>query len=569
MYSATRNGASSRRALSSLLAFAAIATAVSMLAITPYRFGVADHALTIPFLKQWIDPTLFASDYVVNEKGHLYTALWPVLAYFIRMTGLSIETVFLAGYIIALYATFVAIGVFAREMAASTSAGLLAMFIAVFTKYELAGAATIDDVFLTRVLAVPLTLFAFTEVARRCYVGAGVLLGIAFVIHPLTAIYAGGMVGLLALFAAISGREREIVPGIGAFLAIASPILLWKALDPVALPVIADPEWLAVLKLRSPHHVAALEWSPILYVATAALVAVVVACAPSIEERHGRLLKWLSFAGLAVCAFDIPFAELLPISAIVQLQLFRASAFLAYLAIVAYAGALLGAAKLALPVSGLATLWLAGFAVLYGAEGWPFALVALMVLIAAMATYRRMFDRAPAPELLALVLIGLLGGLAFGAARNRPPIRFSNLQPAAWLEVQRWARMATPKDAVFIVPPGHDGFRVESERTIYGDWKDGTQAFFNAEVGREWLKRMKRLGYRPEMPVRGLSGLDFLDDAYRRLDRDELVAIAGDVGSSKVYVVDFADSTRWTEDAAYRNEKYAVYGFAVSGPGTD
>jgi hypothetical protein len=78
------------------------------------------------------------------------------------------------------------------------------------------------------------------------------------------------------------------------------------------------------------------------------------------------------------------------------------------------------------------------------------------------------------------------------------------------------------------------------------------------------MARMRRLGYRPEMPVRGLTGMEALDEAYRNLSRDELVAIADEIGSSKVYVVDFAGSTRWTEDAAYRNEKFAVYGLSTS-----
>ena len=113
------------------------------------------------------------------------------------------------------------------------------------------------------------------------------------------------------------------------------------------------------------------------------------------------------------------------------------------------------------------------------------------------------------------------------------------------------------------MPPGHDGFRVESERAIYGDWKDGTQAFFNVEVGREWMIRMQRLGYRSDMPVRGLTGMEVLDEAYRKLGHDELIDIADEIGSSKVYVVDFAGATRWTEDPAYRNEEYAVYGLST------
>jgi hypothetical protein len=70
-----------------------------------------------------------------------------------------------------------------------------------------------------------------------------------------------------------------------------------------------------------------------------------------------------------------------------------------------------------------------------------------------------------------------------------------NKNDGNWLAVQQWARENTPKDAVFIVPPKEVGFRVDGERTIYGDWKDGTQMFFNPSFGQEWMRRMKMLGY--------------------------------------------------------------------------
>jgi hypothetical protein len=557
----TRSGAGSRRALSTLLAFAAVATVASMVAINPYRYGVADQVLTIPFLKQWIDPGLYLGDYMVQEKSHLYTLLWPALAYVVRGTGLSIETVFLWGYAAALFATFLAIGVLARTLADSTSAGLLAMFIAVFAKSMLAGSATIEDNFLTRVVALPFALFAFSEVFRERYVRAAALLGLAFVIHPLTGVYAAAMIAAVVAVAFYYEQPLQPLASVLTFLAVASPVLAWRILDPVGLPLVADPEWLELLRLRSPHHVSAFTWSSIDYVSTLALVAVVFACAPRIEGRdRARTLVTLVLGTLGLFAVALVFTEILPLSPVIQLQLFRASAFLAYLAIVAYSSALVGAARDPMSVSGLATLWLIGFAVLYDAKGWPFDLLALALVLGAMAAHLRVLGRAISPEALALVLAALVSGLAFGAARANPVMNAANAQPPDWLDVQRWAHDSTPRDAVFVVPPSHEGFRVEAERSIYGDWRDGTQAFFNADVGHEWLRRMQRLGFRRELAVTGLSGTEALDDAYRQLGAHELRAIIDDIATTKpVYVVDFAGASRWDNEPLFRNEHYAVY----------
>ncbi|MGH7290934.1 MAG: DUF6798 domain-containing protein, partial [Myxococcota bacterium] len=225
-----------------------------------------------------------------------------------------------------------------------------------------------------------------------------------------------------------------------------------------------------------------------------------------------------------------------------------------------------GALQSPLSLAEGATLWLFGFAVLYGAKGWPFALAALGLVIAAVAVHRRSFGLVLGPESLALVLVGLLLGLSLGAMRTNPPVSAEVAESTDWLALQHWAKDSTPRDAVFIVPPGHDGFRIESERSVYGDWKDGTQGFFNDEFGREWLARMKRLGYRRDLPVRGLNGMDALDDAYRTLDAVALRAIADDAvgGPSKVYVVDFAGAARLGDTPIYRNEHFEV--FEETGP---
>jgi hypothetical protein len=68
------------------------------------------------------------------------------------------------------------------------------------------------------------------------------------------------------------------------------------------------------------------------------------------------------------------------------------------------------------------------------------------------------------------------------------------LRAEPWVDVQLWARENTSPTAVFITPPEKTGFRVFSERPVVGEWKDGTQQYFNDAYSFEWWERMQALG---------------------------------------------------------------------------
>ncbi len=77
--------------------------------------------------------------------------------------------------------------------------------------------------------------------------------------------------------------------------------------------------------------------------------------------------------------------------------------------------------------------------------------------------------------------------------RDRPPLLHPD-RPDDWRAVQLWAREATPRDAIFVVPPRATGFRVESLRSVWVDWKDGTVGMFDSRYTAEWVRRMSILG---------------------------------------------------------------------------
>jgi hypothetical protein len=114
-------------------------------------------------------------------------------------------------------------------------------------------------------------------------------------------------------------------------------------------------------------------------------------------------------------------------------------------------------------------------------------------------------------------------------------------EAGAWRRVQAWARLNTPRDAVFLTPPEQTGFRVFSERTIVGEWKDGTQQYFDDGFAREWDARMREL------------------DAQRFLELPSarILELARRYGAS--YVVLPRSAARKDLDLAFRTPGFDVY----------
>lgn len=94
----TFSRASRRAALAvSALAFVVLATANG----AGYRYGVSDQAFYIPVVTHALNPGLFPRDRsLIDAQGRLML-LDEVLAGTIRATGMSLEAVFFAGYLLS------------------------------------------------------------------------------------------------------------------------------------------------------------------------------------------------------------------------------------------------------------------------------------------------------------------------------------------------------------------------------------------------------------------------------------------------------------------------------------
>ena len=527
---------------------------VSIFGVNQYIYGVNDQVITIPFIKSLIDPSLYPNDSLIAQQPYFYTYLWKTIAWMVSSLHIDIAPLFFALYVLAMVTAFYGFYLVAATLFRRRDVAMLSMFLLLFNRSSLALSYTIDPLFLTRSSVLPVLVFALYAFLKDRFILSYVLLGIGFLIHPLTTIYAGAIIGVASLVHLQRiGWKRLIISGF-IFLVIASPIFIWKAqYHPDSFSTFyADPRWVALMRLRSSHHLFPFSWDIKGFVEIIAIIAAFVVSwkyRPSVF--HHRTV--LSFIGtiMGLWVIGTIFTEFLPISIVLQIQLFRSTVFLIYFALMYIANYVV--MEVRTQRIGLTT-GIAGVLVivaLYDVERWKYPIIGLLSMLALIIVYQQVHRRVLSSQGLALMIAGLT--LVVGAALvvRHPYVSIANAQDDQWLDVQHWAKRSTNIADVFIVPPDSSGFRVEAERTIYGDWKDGTQMFFNPKYGYQWFERMQKLGY---------TDPDSLVSDYKRVDQATFTSIAQEArnGQHAVYVVMYADR-QLTFPQVYRNQSFAVY----------
>lgn len=59
----------------------------------------------------------------------------------------------------------------------------------------------------------------------------------------------------------------------------------------------------------------------------------------------------------------------------------------------------------------------------------------------------------------------------------------------SWKDAQQWARLHSPKDAVFLVPPHRQGFQLGSQRNTWVDWREGAAVMWSPSYYQRWMER--------------------------------------------------------------------------------
>lgn len=122
-------------------------------------------------------------------------------------------------------------------------------------------------------------------------------------------------------------------------------------------------------------------------------------------------------------------------------------------------------------------------------------------------------------------LFGVLAWQVFARAQD------ARVRPDSWRQVQEAANQYTERDGVILTPVMQGGFRLHSNRSIVGEWRDGTQQFFSPAFAEAWWQRMQDL--RP--------GLRYDDTGHRVLSRGVEIGDLPDVRIAELWKKYHAD----------------------------
>ncbi len=564
----------------------ALLVALAGVDLVGYRFGDSNQGITIPILKRFIDPSLYRWDVTVATGERFPTLFYAALAAVLPSTD-AIPAAFFVLYLASIAAALAGVYRIGR-WCGGPEAGLLALLVAVPVRTGMAGESLYRVQFSHSHVASALVIWAMVLFLEGRRVVPLLMLSLGVYNHVLYSLYVLVPCLLVVLAEArTAGRRRTLL-----YLALAIvpivPFLVWSFAHRTPM----TPEWLALLRLRSAHHSFPSYFAEAL--APSAFLLALGTLTLSRLPPNKRLVLALFFFGFALqFVLGSLFTEIIPLKAVLQFQPHRCWRFLMLILYgLAAAGVVTGwrAGGMARVAAGATALILVNpqldpllpLAVLLQAsvgrpapETWArLTAVATLALLAGWDAPHLVLrwedyplDEITAPTVLAAAALGVLVWMgcemtpsqrrwaavaAAGAtvlwlvpatyARKR-----ARWESGPWRDVQDWVRKNTPKDAILVTPPQEAGFRVFSERTIVGEWKDGTQQYFDEGFANEWSARMQALG----------------PDGYARLSDEQLTRIARQFGAS--YVVTPGRQRRPGLDQRYRNGHYAVY--AVPPPG--
>ena len=398
---------------------------------------------------------------------------------------------------------------------------------------------------------------------------------------------------------------RELAKPLGIFALCASPALVWMLSTHSSM----SDEWVRLLRIRSSHHTFPFSWAKSQYVNYLLFLAVGVLSflyAPR-ENFHRKILAFV-LAIICMCIAGVIFAEYYPVKFILRGQLFRSTNFLTIFCVI-YASNYIRRSwentilhKVAVGIIFIALFFQSHFNLLI--LGLILSLVAdnifatstserqrlskriwigLFVLMAILVRNFAPHDSFPDSfnlngivslikiffenRLLLLIICAAIMLMWIATLKNTPqklgtlliavllvvyivPSSYRRLHPkdrynSDWRGVQVWAKENTEKDALFLTPPYMTGFRIFSQRPIVGEWKDGTQQYFDTDYSYEWWRRMQ------DVKSNSWGNRDF-----DNLGKAQYVELAEKYGAS--YLV-LPSSVSLDLPKEYDNGQYVVY----------
>lgn len=431
------------------MAFAVLATANA----ASYRYGTSDQAFYIPAVARALDPGAFPRDAPLIDAQARLILVDELLAAVVGTTGLSLDTLFFAGYLLSLAVTWAGIVLIGTHIYPSPWL-TLALGAAFTLRHRIPETSTnsFEPYFHPRMLAFGIGLLAVAALLRRRNWAAIALVALAALVHATTAIWFAVLVGT-----AVAILDRRLRPVIVAGGIAAIAFFAWAvAAGPLRESwVTMDATWLQAV--ASKDSLFADEWPAWAWLANLGMLALLWWAHLT---RRGRgaarpeeaALVWGATALVAVFLTTLP-GVMARISFFVEFQISRVF--------------------------------------------WLVDILATVYAIAAIATLKPRAGRVLAALLLS-VSIGRGVYVLFVEHPERPLFAL-HVAESPWQDAMRWVARQ-PLDTHVLADPGHawkygTSVRVSAARDVFlEEVKDSALAMYSRDVAVRVVERTDAVG---------------------------------------------------------------------------
>lgn len=535
--------------------FLAGLTLASLAGVNPYHFGQWNHYISLPWLKDLLNPALYPGDVLIAQRENSPTLYYYFLAALAPVFQYKLTLLFFVVYGLTLAATFYSIYSLTLALFKNQRAAWLALILLSFSFPVLGSVRIWESMLMERTLTLPWLLVSVVFMLRKRYVPAVLLQALAFNFHALSAIHliVLSWVGMLAW----QGWQWRYLRYAAFFIALISPVLYFKISASTGDSMVSFSQlWMNVMEARNGHHIFISEASGFIILKTLSLILAYFYLLKHHLRQHFafRFFWGFGIAAVLMLAVGVIFTEVIPVRLIIQLQFMRSFVFFTLAFFILWAGAARYSRSPAVGVLGMIV------AAQYFYGQWPKAIVALSV--AGLAWYflaqnpsKKILpgNRILFPKLNLLFIplsIYILAAVAGWQQRGGIELNYWK-NSNAYANVGAWLKNNTPPEAMLISPPQEAGMRLISERSCFGEWYDGTKAFFSESYAQHWQSRMQQLNTTNPLT---------LEKDYRSNNEKHFTALADSLylHYNHLYVIQYAD-TPLNLPQVYNNTKYAVY----------
>lgn len=527
---------------------------IFILGLNTYWYGINDQVITIPFVKVFSQPALYPHDYVMQERIYYYTILWNSLGFLVRHFNMPIPSLFFFLHCVTIYMIFLGVFFITRELFGRDEVAYLALFFILFSNSTLASEFTLENQFLTKNAAIAFVLFGVYFFMKEKYYLAFSALGAGFLMHPISAVCVLCGLSMLSIFKIKEIGVSKLLLCMALLLSIMSPLIIWSLLaHPNTAFFLAPPEWVKLLRWRSAHIIFPFSWGRELFLKAGLSVLLFgISLKYQPREKAHSATMWIVTVIFACCIIGTIFSEFIPVAIILKMQLLRNFKFFLYFVMMYFAHYFLREMELAGNILRKIVAVFFSLGIFWGAKDWAYGYTAFILFALFLIVYKALYRHSASSRasiVCITILSLLLGSMSLSEGKR---LSINNAQETNWLDVQYWARQNTNKDDIFIVPPDLMGFRVESERTVYCEFKDGTLMNFNPDFGYEWARRIKGLGCNSGKSLR---------ESFKNLTEKDFLNIAAGTKEKqgRCFLVMYKEMPLPGFPEAYKNSRFRVY----------